>query len=188
MTEIIEIDFGRILKALWRRGWALALAAMAGASGCALGAEAWITPQYTSSVIFYIRGNGTAPVDSAIVVLETKATRREVLQVSGINRSEGEIEAWIFGEAIRATDFLKVEVTAPDAVEAKVLADGVAKVLPRRMSEILGTVTAQVVDEADFATQPSTLSTKQWAVLGAVLGTAMAAGIVALAAVFSKKQ
>ena len=183
MVEI-EIDFGKIFRALWRRGWAILLAAVIAGCGFILGAELWLTPRYTSTVVFFVSGNIPSPVDSATVVLETRQTRREILQQSGINRTEKEIEDWIRAEAIRTTDFLRVEVTAPDAVEAKTLADGAAKVLPRRVSEIMGVVSLQVVDEADFAEKPSGFTTKQWATLGAVLGMMVAAGIIGLKVIF----
>lgn len=187
-TVEIEIDFGRIFRVLRCRWWVVLLAAMVGAAGCWIGSKLWITPRYTSSVIFYVSGSVTAPVDSAIVVLETDQTRREMLSYAGINRSEDEVEEWIYAEAVRTTDFLKVEVTAPDAVEAKVLADGAAAVLPRRVSEIMGNVAVSVVDEADFAKKPSTLTERQWAVLGAVLGSALAAGVIALGEIFRRKD
>jgi len=184
----IEVDIGKILRGLWRRGWLVLLAAVFGACGCALGAALWLTPQYTSSAIFYISGNVNAPVDSAIVVLETRQTRREVLLDSGINRSEEEVEEWIHAEPVRTTDFLKVEVTAPDAIEAKVLADSVTRVLPRRMGQIVGDISAMVVDEAALARKPSTFTQKQWAMLGAVVGTLLSAGIIVLVEIFPKKK
>ena len=83
-----------------------------------------------------------------------------------------------------------MEITAPDAVEAKILADGVASVLPRRVSQIMGNVSVQVVDEADFAEKPDGFTTKQWAMLGAVIGAALSAAVIGLREIFmgEKKQ
>ena len=189
MVEV-EIDFGKIFRAWWRRGWAILLAAMIVGCGCAVGAKLWLMPWYTSTAVFFVSGPIPTPVDSAIVVLETRQTRREILLQSGINRTEGEIEEWIHGEAVRTTDFLKVEITAPDAVEAKILADGVASVLPRRVSQIMGNVSVQVVDGADFAEKPDGFTTKQWAMLGAVIGAALSAAVIGLREIFmgEKKQ
>jgi len=175
----IEIDIGRILRALGRRWWALVLAAVVGACGCMIGAKLWISPRYTSSMVFYVSGPVDSPVDSAVVVLETAQTRREILAQTGINRTHEEIREWIRAGAVRTTDFLRVEVTAPDPVEAKVLVDGVLTVLPRRVQEIMGNVTVLPVDEGELPRKPSGLSGKQWAALGGILGMGLwAAGIV----------
>lgn len=184
----IEIDLGGIFRVLRHRARILALVAVICAALGFLACRLWLTPRYTSSVTFYVSGNVASPVDSAIVVLETRQTLREVITASGVSCPVEELQKSIRAESVRATDFLEVEVTSHDVVEAKLLADSVAKVLPRRMGEILGDVTAAVVDEAVFAKESSTPGGKQCAVLGAVMGLILSVCAVVLMEIFSPKN
>lgn len=183
--ETIEIDLGRIFAAYWRNlGKVFLIAAVCSVLGFLI-AFFFITPRYQSSVMFYVGGNS---VDSALVLLETGETLDAVLTESGAARDAEQLSKMLAAKAVQETGFFRVTVTSPDAREARYIADAVARVLPQRMQEIVGSTSVKVADTAEEAENPAIPSYPKCAAMGAAFGFLLSSAEIALGEIFRPEQ
>ena len=112
----IEIDIGRLFRAVADKAWLVALTSVISALLAFLITFTFVTPMYQSSAMFYVNNSafslGAASlsissgdlttsrglVDSYIVILNTRETLAEVLEYAGSSRSFSELKNMIEGE------------------------------------------------------------------------------------------
>lgn len=129
MEEVVRIDLGRVIRALWIRKWRILLAGMM-CAGLALGGCLARGTRYETAVTFFA---GTPErARQGAVLLELEDTVAEMASVSGVVVKE------LRGEEVRETGFLRVTVVTGTAAEGKALAEAVLEVLPRRAENVLG--------------------------------------------------
>lgn len=195
-NEEVEIDLQRLFQTLWSRKWLI----LATSVVCAVVTLAvtffLITPEYQSSVMFYVNNGVTAVdeiytgissgdilaskslVESYIVILDTRETRNEIIAYSGVNRTDDELAEMITAAAVNATEIIKVDVTSTDPAEAEKVANAIAVVLPDRVSTIIEGATAKVVDYAVVAAKPSSPDYILNTIIGFVIGFALMAIVI----------
>ena len=202
MNEEIEIDFGRVFRAIMDKAWLVAIVAVL----CAVIAFAvtlfFITPQYESAAMFYVNNSNLSLgdtsvsissgdlstsrnlVDSYIVILNTRATIVDVIDYAGVSRTYKEVKKMISSEAVNETEIFQVTVTSPDPEEAERIANAVAYILPKRIGTIIDGTSAKVVDAAVVPTKPSSPSYTRNTVIGFLLGFALTVAVIALREIF----
>ena len=175
LNEELQIDFPRLWAALLSKKWLILLTSVVMAVVVFLVTFFFITPVYESSAMFYVNnyaqmsestGSITSSditasknlVDSYIVILNTRATLTDIIDHAGVNRSVEELEDMLHAASVNATEIFQVVVSSPDPQEAAKIAEAIAHVLPERISSILEGTSANVVDEAVVATEPSSPS------------------------------
>lgn len=197
----VEIDLGKILKALIGKVWVLMLSSAAGAAAALL-ITLLIMPQYQSSAMFYVNNNAFPGgdgllssitsadiaaskelVDSYIVILQSRESLEAVIERAGVARSYEEVKKMISASAINSTGFFEVVVTGSDPQETERIANAIVQVLPERISGIMEGASAKIVDSATAASKPSSPGYLRNAMLGFLLGLFLAADAVSLQAV-----
>ena len=129
MEEVVRIDLGRVIRALWIRKWRILLAGMM-CAGLAMGGCLARGTRYETAVTFF---TGTPErARQGAVLLELEDTVSEIALVSGVDGAR------LYGEEILETGFLRVTAVTGTAAEGKALAEAVGTVLPRRAEEVLG--------------------------------------------------
>ena len=198
----IEIDVGRVLRAVMNRAWRIAFVSVL----CAVLAFGYtfqfITPLYQSAAMFYVNNNsfsvGDAAlsitsgdlvtsrglVDSYIVILKTRETLNEVIDYAGLNLSYGQVSGMISAAAVNETEIFRVTVTNPDPQEAEKIANAIAYILPKRISNIIDGTSAKIVDSAVVPAGPSSPSYTKNTMIGFMLGFLVSAGMIALKEIF----
>ena len=194
----IEIDLMKLLGALWRNILVIVLAALIG--GAAMLAYTWFLtkPAYTASVLAYINkssvsisgaelllSNGEDVLATYTTILNSRTTLEEVAQTAGLP-----YDAETLGKMISTTNtsaakasFMTVEVTSTSPVEAELIANTIATVLPTRVADIVEGSTLRVVDYAVIPSSRSTDSLVRNFAIG-VLGAAFAVcAVIALTTV-----
>ena len=201
-NETIEIDLGRVFRAVLDRAWIVAVVAVL----CAVLAFAitffFITPQYQSSAMFYVNNSklslGDASlsissgdlttsrnlVDSYIVILNTRETLVDVIDYAGTNLSYKDLRDMITSAAVNETEIFKVTVTSTDPQEAERLANAIAYILPKRIGTIIDGTSAKVVDAAVVPSSPSSPSYTKNTIIGFLLGFVLSVGVIALREIF----
>jgi capsular polysaccharide biosynthesis protein len=81
------------------------------------------------------------------------------------------------------TEIMKVTVTTTDPYEAAKIANGIAEVLPVRVSEIIDGTSMEVVDSAIPNLSKVAPSITKYTALGLILGVLLAAAILAILAI-----
>ena len=202
--EVIEIDFGRVFRAVMEKAWLVAIVSVLCTAIAFAMTFFFVTPQYQSSAMFYVNNNnlsmGSASlsissgdlstsrnlVDSYIVILNTRETLVDVIDYAGVSRSYGQVRGMLSASAVNATEIFRVTVTSEDPQEAERIANAIAYILPKRIDTIIDSTSAKVVDAAVLPTKPSSPSYTKNATMGFLFGLILTVAFVALREVFDK--
>ncbi len=153
------------LRALWQviaKRWKLIVIIPLAAALISLLVSAYIiTPQYTASTTIIV----TRPADtSELIYRDVQLSRelvgtyreimhsRRVLEMAIVNRSlpysAGELREKVDVQAVRDTELFTVDVTDPDPVLARDIANEMARVFKEQVVEIMQIENVSVIDEA----------------------------------------
>lgn len=196
--DYYTIDLLHILKTLWRRVWAIALAGIiAAAAGFCIASFA-IAPKYSSSIMLYVNnsslslGNTNFSISSSeitaaqslvktyIVMLKNRTTLTEVINETGVPYDYDDLYDMIEATAVNETEVLKVTVTSEDPYEAARIVNCIAEVLPERISEIIEGSSMAVVDMGVVDTQKVSPSITKYTAVGLMLGVLVAVLVIAV--------
>ncbi len=201
-NDAIEIDLGRIWKAVWHKAWLVFLVAVLCGAMTFVGTHLFATPKYKASAMFYVNNNSISMgdtsfslsqgditaakslVDTYIVILNSKSCLNDVIDYANSDLSYGELKSMISATAVNATEIFEVKVTSPDPQEAKELANAIAYILPKRISSIVEGTSANIVDYAVTPTSPSSPGYTSNALLGFIVGLVFMVLILALREIF----
>jgi len=193
-----DINIRRLVDAILHRLWVVILAAVLGTVLVFFGTRFFVTPQYEASAMFYVNNNSISVgdaslsissaditaskslVDTYIVILNTRATLVDVIDYAGVDLSYGELFEMIRAEAVNETEVFEVVVTHPDPKEAEALANAIAYILPKRISSIIESTSAKIVESAIVPAKPSSPNYTMNAVIGFLLGMVLSAGTIVL--------
>ena len=164
--DYMEIDLLRLFGALWRKAWAIVLAAVI-FGGCALAYTVFmVQPLYKSRTLLYVnnsaisvgdaklsisQGELTAAqslVDTYSVILKTRTTLEEVIQQAGLNYTYEELVKMISAASVNSTEIFYIEVTSPSPTEAELIANTIGRVLPGKIASIVDGSSVRIVDTA----------------------------------------
>ena len=193
-----EIDLMKLLKAIWQKKWIVAITSLASLILSLVITMFCITPQYKSSVMFYVNNNSVSLgdaalsitssdisasrglVDSYIVILNARETLVDVIDYAGVDVKYKTLAKMLSAEAVSDTEIFRVTVTSPDPQEAEKLANSVAYILPKRISSIIEGTSAKIVDSAIVAAKPSSPNYVRNVIVGFMLGFFLSAGTIVL--------
>lgn len=197
-----DVNIGKLFSAVLSKFWLVLLISVLCAATVFVGTWGLITPQYESSVLFYVNnssisvgsatlslssGDITAAkslVDSYIVILNARSTLRDVIDYSGVKISTKELSEMIEAASVNSTEIFKVVVSSPDPAEAEKLADAIAYILPKRIGTIIEGSSAKIVDTAVLPTSPSSPSYVYNTFFGFLIGFVLAVGIIIVKKLF----
>ena len=186
--EEVEIDFGRVMRAVLDNAWLLLVISIICAIISFTATFLFITPKYQSSAMFYVNNNALSVgdasfsissgdlttsrnlVESYIVILNTRETLNDVIDYAGVDREYLELTKMISASSVNETEIFSVVVESEDAVEAEKIADAIAYILPRRISSIIEGTSAKVVDAAVIPSKPSSPSYPINVIIGFIFG------------------
>lgn len=194
--EYIEIDLLRLLKALWRHTVIIVLVMLlGGGAGFAL-AYYVVPPKYQASALLYVNNSSISVgstsislsdlsasqtlVDTYITILNTRLTLNEVIAQAGVDYTFEEMTAseMIEAEAVNGTEIFRVMVTSKDPEEAERIANTIVRVLPDKIAQIVDGSSVRTVDLAVTPKKQSSPSCTLYALIGALAGLMLSAGIV----------
>jgi len=197
-NEEMEIDLLRLVQALWRKAWAIILAAVMFGGCFFAGTALLIKPKYKAEALMYVNSSNitvggtkvsisqselTAAqtlVDTYIVILNTRTTLDDVIAQSGVPYTYEELmeKEMIHAEAVNGTEVFSIEVTSTDPIEAELLANTIARILPEKIASIVEGSSARIVDYAVVPAEKASPSLTKNTLIGAVLGFVLACGVV----------
>ena len=190
------IDLLKLLRALWRRAWAILLAAVIFGGAFLAYTALFIKPLYKAKALMYVNSSdisvgGTkvsisqaelsaakSLVDTYIVILNTRSTLNDVIAESGVSYSYEQLQSMISASAVNSTEVFGIEVTSTDPKEAELLANTIAKVLPEKISAVVEGSSVRIVDYAVVPARKSSPSLSKNTMMGALLGAVLACGLI----------
>lgn len=187
-----EIDIIQLLQALWRKAWALVLAALIG-GGIAFSYSAFlIAPLYEAEAQMYVNNSSfsvgstsfsinnaelTAAqslVDTYIVILVSRPTLERVIDETGINYSCEELEAMISAAPVNNTEVFSITITSKNPQEAELIANAIVDILPERISDVVDGSSVRTVEWAIIPSEKSSPNITMYTAVGMLLGVVIA--------------
>lgn len=190
------IDIFELLSAFIKKIWLVVAMTVAGAVLAFAYTLLFVTPQYRSSALLYVNNSdislGSASfsisnadltaakslVSTYSVILKSRKVVNEVIDLSGVNYSYEQMIEMVDAKAVDDTEVFSIIVTSSNPMEAEMLANLYAQVLPEKISEIVNGTDAKVVDYAVIAARRASPSYTKNTAIGAMLGFIIAAAIV----------
>ena len=198
----IEINLQKLFSALLNKMWLIVAVAVVMAVVTFLGTYFFVTPQYQSSAMFYVNNSSFSMGDASfsitssditaskslvksyIVILKTQQTMDDIIDYTGIDRTNGELLQMISAESVDNTEIFKVVIESSDPVEAKKIADAISYILPKRISSIIEGTSAKVVDMPRVPVSPSSPSYTTNAIIGFLVGLTLTVSVIVLMEIF----
>lgn len=195
-NEEMEIDLLQLMRALWRKAWAIILVAAIFGAAALGGSALFIKPLYKAEALMYVNSSNISVggtkvsisqseltaaqtlVDTYIVIMNTRTTLEEVIEQSGVSYDYEELTEMISAEAVNGTEVFGIEVTSTDPKEAELLANTIARILPEKIASIVEGSSARIVDYAVEPAKKASPSLTKNTLIGAVLGFVLACGVV----------
>lgn len=203
-NDEIEIDLGRLFRALLNKAWLIGIVAVACAVCVFVFTHLFMTPEYQSSAMIYVnnsisRGEVVSSITSSdisasrglvksyLAILNTRETMGAVAEYAQVDMTYAQVQQMITAGAVDATEIIQIVVTSDDPVEAQKIADAVAHVLPERISGIIEGTSAKVVAAANLPKGPSSPNHAKLTVIGFLAGFVLMAAVVVLQALMDVK-
>lgn len=203
--EYYSIDLRHIFKVLWHRAWVIVLSGLvAAAIGFSIASFA-ITPKYSSSIMLYVNnssfslGNTSFSISSSEItaaqslvktyseILNNRTTLERVIEKTGVDYDYEELYRMLESGPSNDTEIMKVTVTHENPYEASKIANGIAEVLPVRISEIIDGASMEVVDSAIPVFTKVSPNITQYTAVGLILGVLVSIIVLAIAAMMDDR-
>lgn len=195
-NDEIEIDLLALFKVLWSKALVLVLTALiAGAATFAVTAFL-IKPKYEATAAMYVNnssfsfGSTSFSISSSeltasnslvatyIFILESRTTLEDVIAAANLPYGYEELSDMITTEAVTGTAAFNVTVESESPVEAELIANTIAKLLPDRIAEIVDGSSVRIVDYAIVPAHRASPSFVKNTALGVLLGLFLSAAVV----------
>ena len=198
--EYYTIDLLNIAKNLWHRAWMILVTGLVAAAVGFSISSFIIAPKYSSSIMLYVN-NSSVSIGSAsfsissseisaaqslvktyIVILENRTTLEEVIEKSNVDYTYKELSEMLDASSVNETEVMQVTVTSEDPYEASSIANVIAEVLPKRISEIIEGSSMEVVDSGVPNLQKISPSVSKYTAMGFIIGALIAMVIISVMA------
>ncbi|MBQ3203207.1 MAG: hypothetical protein IJB36_06160 [Clostridia bacterium] len=182
------VDLAHVVKVVWQHIWTVVVVSLATAVvGCMLAAFA-IRPSYSASIMLYVNNTSfnvgdlgfsissselTAAQSLAktyTVLLKNRTTLERLIDETKVEYSWEELYDMIESGPVNETEVMQVTVTCDDPYEAARIANGIAVVLPQRVTEVIEGASMEVVDSAIVDTEKVAPSITLYTVVGFAVG------------------
>ena len=200
VKDYYVVDLSHIAKVVWHRIWIIGVVSLLiAAIGFSIAAF-FITPTYSSSIMLYVNNSSfnvgdlgfsisssqlTAAQSLAktyTVLLKNRTTLERVIDESGIEYDWEDVYDMIESSPVNETEVLRITVTCSNPYEAEKIANGIAKVLPQRVAEVVEGASMEVVDSAIVDTEKVAPNISLYTIVGFVLGVIISVGALIIMA------
>ena len=190
-----EIDLRRLGVALLKKAWLIVLCAVIAATAVFVYINNFIAPQYRANISIYVnntnrgQNGGISSSDLAtsqrlvatyIDVLKSDLVLDQVAQQLKLNIPAATLRQMLKAESPEGTEVLTVYVSNPDRFLAAKIANAIADVAPDAIAQIVVGSSAKIIDRAKVPTIPYSPNNTNNAILGALIGTAVAVACICL--------
>ncbi len=193
-NDEMEIDLLELLGVLWKKAWAIILAAFMFATAALAGTVFFVTPLYEAKALMYVNSSlsvggklsismselsaAQSLIDTYSVILKTRTTLDDVIAETGVTYTYEELLEMIDAESVNGTEIFAITVTSPSPQEAERLANTMAEILPDKIASIVEGSSVRIVDYAVVPAKKASPSLTKNTLIGGMLGFVLMCGIV----------
>lgn len=194
MSSEEEIDLLKLLGALWKRIWIIALAAVVGGVVLLAYTKILVTPLYKSSAMMYVNNSdfsvgstkvslsdlsaAQSLVETYAVILKSRGTLEDVIQKAELPYTYEELSKMIDTGAVNNTEIFSITVTSENPEEATKIANTIVDVLPDRITEIMDGSDVRTVDFAVVPSKKASPNTMKNMLLGVLVGIVLSCAVI----------
>ena len=200
VNDYYVVDLAHVIKVVWRNVWIVALVSILVAALAFSVAAFAIAPTYSSSIMLYVNNSSfnvgdlgfsisssqlTAAQSLAktyTVLLKNRTTLERIIDDTGVSYGWEDLYDMIESSPVNETEVMRVTVTCKDPYEAAKIANGIAKILPQRIAEIIEGASMEVVDSAVVDTEKVAPSITMYTFVGFVVGALLAVLVLVISA------
>ena len=186
--EYYTIDLMHIFSVLWKKMWVIILCGIVGAAIAFSYSAFAISPTYSSEILLYVNNSSftvgdlgfsissseisaaQSLVKTYTVLLKNRTTLEKIIDDTKVPYTWEELYEKIEAAPVNETEIMEVTVTTNDPYESEKIANGIAKILPKRVSEIVEGSSMEVVDSAIANTKKVAPSITKYTIIGFILG------------------
>lgn len=202
----IELDLFQVVNILWQKALIIILAATIFGAASFAGTFFFISPKYKATTSMYVNNSSfsfgatsfsitsselsasNTLVSTYIYILESRTTLEEVISEAGLSYTYEDLEKMIDARAVSDTAAFDVTVESENPVEAELVANTIAKILPDRIAEIVDGSSVRIVDYAIIPAHRSSPSYIKNTLIGALIGGILCSAVVLVVFVTSEKR
>lgn len=202
----IELDLFQVVNILWQKALIIILAATIFGAASFTGTFFFISPKYKATTSMYVNNSSfsfgatsfsitsselsasNTLVSTYIYILESRTTLEEVISEAGLSYTYEDLEKMIDARAVSDTAAFDVTVESENPVEAELIANTIAKILPDRIAEIVDGSSVRIVDYAIIPAHRSSPSYIKNTLIGALIGGILCSAVVLAVFVTSEKR
>lgn len=202
LKEYYVIDFAHIVKSVLHRAWLIAVSSILVAAIAFSVAAFVIKPTYSSSIMLYVNNSSftvgdlgfsissseisaaQSLVKTYTVLLKNRTTLNEIIKNTDVPYDWEELYDMIEAAPVNETEIMEVTVTCESPYEAEKIANEIAKVLPKRVSEIVEGSSMEVVDSAIAVDKKVAPNITKYTAIGFVLGALISIIFLVVIALF----
>lgn len=202
----IELDLFQVVNILWQKALIIILAATIFGAASFAGTFFFISPKYKATTSMYVNNSSfsfgatsfsitsselsasNTLVSTYIYILESRTTLEEVISEAGLSYTYEDLEKMIDARAVSDTAAFDVTVESENPVEAELVANTIAKILPDRIAEIVDGSSVRIVDYAIIPAHRSSPSYIKNTLIGALIGGILSSAVVLAMFVTSEKR
>lgn len=202
--EYYIIDFAHILKTIWSKIWVVITSSILAALIGFIISAFIITPTYSASIMLYVNNSAFSVSDIGFsissseitaaqslartytVILKNRTTLERVVEATGLEYDWEELYDMIEAAPVDETEVMGVTVTCENPYEAAKIANGIAEVLPVRISEIVEGSSMEIVDSAIVDKVKVAPSITGFTAIGFILGVLISLIALTIVALLDK--
>jgi capsular polysaccharide biosynthesis protein len=197
-NDVVEIDLRKLLQAVLRQWWIIALALAIGAGGAFAATRFLMTPLYSATIKLYVNNTTESAksitssditaskslVETYITIIRSDTVLDEVIDRTSANYTAKELDEKLTAGALNSTEVFYMTVTTPDPALSAELANAIAETAPIHLAEIVDGSSVKVVDTAKVPVAPSSPSFRKNTAIGALAGVFLSGAAIAMTVVF----
>ena len=186
--EYYELDLMQLLRTLWRKAWAIVLAAILGGAILFSYATFIVTPKYEAEAMMYVNnssfsvGSTKFSIDNAeltaahnlvetyIVILNSRTTLNEVIKAADLDYTYEELKGMLSAGAVNNTEVFSITVTSKNPQESELIANTIVDILPGKIADIVDGSSVRVVDYAVIPSEKVSPNITMFTAIGMLLG------------------
>lgn len=188
--DVMEIDLMKLLTAYLHKWWLILVCGLAGACIALLYTMNFITPMYQANVSVYVNNaRNNQPVDY-VTSSNLDASQKLVNTYINIAQSDRVLELvsekldgaysvkdlreMLTASQVNNTEIFKLYISSPDPEEAAQVANVMAEVAPKEISDLVEGSSARIIDYAKVPDQRYSPSYRKNTVMGGLIGCVLA--------------
>lgn len=202
--EVNEIDLRKVMKAILKNLWKIAIVTVLFGSIFLFVSYQFMTPMYRTSTSFYVNNklslNGVTTnissndlvtsislVNSYIAILDNRDILNEVIDYADLDITHSQLSGMISTYVVKETGVFRVTVSSSDPVVAATVAESIAHIVTTHISDIIEGSSVKVIDYPVVPNAPYSPNHIKNAAMGLFIGFVLSAGFVALIEILDTK-